>query len=93
MVKNLPPNAGDMLSIPKSEKSLVKETAASSSILSRKSHVQRIRGAEGREWGELQSMGVTKSWTQLSNLVCPYPVLRETEKCGLCAQKGNNVKS
>ena len=51
MVKNLPPNAGDMLSIPKSEKSLVKETAASSSILSRKSHVQRIRGAEGRALG------------------------------------------
>ena len=52
MVKNLPANAGDVGLIPGSGRSLEKEVATHSRT---------------EEPGRLQSLGVTKSWTQLSD--------------------------
>ena len=58
VVKNPPTNAGDTSSIPESGRSLEQEIATHSSILAWK-----IPWTE--ELGGLQSMGVTKSRTQL----------------------------
>ena len=66
MVKKLPANAGDTGdlgdagSIPELGRPLEKGVATHSSILA-----WRIPWTEGP--GELQSMGVTKSWTRLNN--------------------------
>ena len=60
MVKNPPPIAGEMGSIPGSEDPLEKDMATHSSILAWK-----IPWTEGP--GVLQDMGSQEFWTQLSN--------------------------
>ena len=60
VVKNLPANAGDVVSIPGSERSLEKDMATHSSHLA-----WRIQWTE--EPGRLQSMESEKSWTQFSD--------------------------
>ena len=59
VVKNLPTNAGDLGSTPGSEDPLEKEMATHSNIFA-----WEIPWTE--EPGGLQSMGVSKSWTQVS---------------------------
>ena len=59
MVKNLPMNAADKVSIPESGRPLEKEMAAHSSILA-------WGNPSTEEPGRLQSMESQKSWTGLS---------------------------
>ena len=69
VVKHLPANAGearDVGSIPQSGRSFGGENGSYFSIF-----VWRIPWVEGP--GLLQSMGVAKSWTKLSDRACAYP--------------------